>query len=428
MRKIKLFAVIALVALSLSSCKLSSFDTTTILTAPQMNAANQEIQKSLALSVGEAFELVYPRFGNYQNAIVTIDINGNGENEAICFYTTSQDQKVNFTVLETHGGEWHSHSMSHSQSAAQIDRVDFFDYNGDGIKEIVVGWQYTSGEEKALEIFEYGKDSKLKSLYTGLYNNLVVFENSVVAISKNATGKTASATLVGKKGSSVGIVGTAALNNAISGIINVQQSILDDKYKVIFVDEQLENSMFTTEIISVNSKGDISNISAQFNAITSRNTPIICTDVNGDSIPDIPIEKKFPSYKNADKTENLYYVDWYGISSDGAKRIVSAYTSTNEQFLLAFPDKWVDNITVQKDSSSDRQINFFMLADDEKIPMFSLRVFSRQEFLNDIINLGWQSFYESDENVYAFKSDSSQLPEEFTVDINLITQLFKILS
>ena len=100
----------------------------------------------------------------------------------------------------------------------------------------------------------------------------------------------------------------------------------------------------------------------------------------------------------------------------------------NEKFILQLDDAWTDKITVQKDKASDRQIHFYQLSESGNIPMFSVRVFSHQEFSDDIKNQGWISVAEQGENVYAYRERAADgLSEEFKVDIIKFKKLFKLL-
>ena len=425
MKKTRFIAVLICLLVCLSSCRISNFDTDALLTPPQMNAANQQIQKALAAAVGSTYELVYPKSGIYQNAIVSVDINGNGTNEAICFYTAGQDKKVSFTVLENIDGSWLAKSMITSQSES-VDFIDFFDYNSDGAKELVIGWQYLLGEEKALEVFEYS-NANLSSAYTGLYSNCIVFDNSLVLISRNTTGKTATASIIGKRSKSVDVIGTASLNSSISSIVSVQSSKIGD-YSAIFIDEQLENQLYSTEVLTVSQNGDLTNISAEITALTTRKSPVRCMDINKDGIIDTPVEKAFSSYTIDDKTENLYYFEWYGIDQNGSlSRLFNAYVGSNEQFIIKLDDKWSGSITVQKDKVNDREIDFYMIGDEKNELMFSFRIFSQQEFSDEIRALGWIQVAGENENVYAFKPEQVVTDKYFVVDQQKFTQLFELL-
>ncbi len=428
MKKSRLFIALVCILTLLSSCTISNFDANALLTPPQMNAANSQIQKALSAAVGGSFSLVYPKTGNYQNAIITVDITGDGQKEAVCFYIVGNDQKISFTILKQQNNKWETYGVSQSQSASAIDCVNFFDASGDGKKEIVIGWQYLSGDEKALEVFTCTENS-IESAFTGLYTSLVVFERNIVTISRNATGNTASATLIGHSMTGVSVIGTAALNNAITGIINIQGATLTEGTNAVFIDEQLESGMFVSELLTVSKFGDISNVTATMGSVTTRNSTVTCTDVNADGVPDIPVEKLFPSYENAGKVETLAYIDWYDVHEKEPSLIMSAYTSANENFIIELPKEWVGAITAQRDAATDRQVHFYMQGDEGNVPMFSVRVFSQQEFSEDIQSLGWSPIEKSNENVYAFKQNNSEgLPEGFKVDAARFTGMFKLIS
>ena len=89
------------------------------------------------------------------------------------------------------------------------------------MREIVIGWQYLQGDEKALEVYNYGDSAKIESLYTGMYSNIIVFDKTLATLSRNTTGKTATATLVGKQGKTVGVMGTASLNGKVGHAVTV---------------------------------------------------------------------------------------------------------------------------------------------------------------------------------------------------------------
>lgn len=425
-KKICIPIVCVMMIVLLSSCHISSFDTDTLLTPPQMNEVNSEIQDSIQRTIGGNYELRYPKSGNYQTAITSVDLTGDGVSESMCFYTSGNDRKVSFIILEKISDKWTAIGIAESQ-ATDIDRVAFADLDGDSIMEIVVGWQYTSGEERAIEIFKFGTDTEMESVHTGMYNNFVVFNDSVVVISRNTTGKTASATLIGKKGRSISILNTVSLNTYITGFISVQSETANN-IKSVYIDEQLESLMYATEVLTINENGEFTVTSSTLSDQTMRTRAYICTDIDDDGSLDIPVERALPEYKRGDITENLVYVDWYSYSGGLIEYITSAYTSTNESFFIELPEEWIDNITIQRDEKADRSTHFYMIDGENYIPMFSVRVFSQQEFTDNVKSTGWFEIATVNENVYTFRADSSNLPDKFTVDTEKITEIFHLIS
>ncbi len=430
-KKIVLAALLSLTLL-LSSCKTVGLDSDRLLTPPQMNAADREILSAID-SVSSSYKLIYPKSGSYQTAVTSVDLTGDDKNEAICFYLDGNNKTVSVIVLESIDESWTVKGKSDSRANA-VDRVNFCDLNGDGIKEIVIGWQFQSGEEKAIEIFGFGTDTALKSLYTGMYNNFIAFNDSVVVISRNTSGTTASASLIGRSGNTVSILNTVALNNSIVSFVSVQSGQLSDSRRIVYIDEQLKNLMYTTEVLTIEKPGGLSRSPDDISTKTMRTRAYRCLDINDDKLPDIPVEKNFPVYERNNQQENLTYVEWHVYDGTSLEFLKTAYTSLNEQFMIELPKDWIDNITIQRDSDTERAVHFYYIGKDNQtvdaapIPMFSIRVFSQQEYSDTVQSLGWQTISTSSENVYTFRSDNSELPPQFAVDKDTVSALFKLLS
>ncbi len=427
MKKSLILTFIIVFTVMLNSCKFSGLDSDTLLTPPQMNAADREILRVLE-SVTSSYKLIYPKTGGYQTAITSADIMSDDKNEAVCFYLDGNNNTVSFIILESIDNVWTIRGKYDSR-ASGVERVNFCDLNGDGVKEIVIGWQFLSGEEKALEILGFGPDTAMQSLYTGMYNNFIAFDDCVVVVSRNTTGKTASASLIGRLNNSVSILNTVSLNNSITGFISVQSGQLPDSRRAIYIDEQLESLMYTTEVLIIEPQGELSRSFGTINTQSIRTRAYRCMDINGDKRLDIPVEKTFPEYVRNDVAENLTYVEWYDYDGSSINLITTAYTSINEQFMIKLPDEWIGNITIQRTSDTERSVQFYYIQQNgQLIPMFSVRVFSQQEYTDSIRNIGWDVIATSNENVYTFYSDQSELPEQYVTDITRITDLFNLLS
>ena len=417
--------LILIILLSLSSCKLTGIDSDTLLAPPQMNAADRGILKAIE-GVSSSYKLVYPKSGSYQTAVILTDIDGDESDEAICFYTDGSNKTVNVIVLENGSTAWAVRGV-YSSSAAAVERVSFCDLNGDNIKELIIGWQFLLGEEKALEILDISKQNKIQSLYTGMYNNFISFGDSIVTVSRNTSGKTASASLIAGIGDTISVISTVSLNNSISSFISVQSGLINESRKAIYIDEQLESMAYTTEIVTVSARRELSKSHESISTQTTRTRAYVCADVNDDRQLDLPIEKTFPTYSRNGVAENMSYVEWYNYDGSKTEKLLNAYTSINEKFMITLPDAWIGSITVQRDSETDRAIRFYYTADGAFTPMFSLRVFSQQEYSESVKSLGWELLATSNENVYTYQPGSNTLTGQFKIDGQIIQQLFKLL-
>lgn len=427
MKKIRFISIILVLLMMLTSCNITSFDTDGLLSPPQMNTANNEILKTLRSVIGNSYELIYPSSGNYQTAIISVDLTGNNVNEAVCFYTDGTDKKVNVIILESIESTWKARGIFKSQ-ASSVERVEFTDIDKDGIKETIIGWQYLSGEEKALEILSFGKETEMMSRYTGMYNNVIVFDDCVVSISKNTSGKTASATLIGKGVGEIEILATVALNNAISAFVSIKDGLDKNGKRTIYVDEQLESLVYTTELLTVGDYGELTIAPDEISSLTTRTRASVCTDVDSDGHLDIPTEHMLPEYERNGVKESLVYISWYGYDGVKFDYIKSGYVSVNELFFLEIPENWLGKINIQRDVDSERAIHFYITENEMYIPVFSIRVFSQLEFTDTVQSLGWKAVTTANENVYAYRADTGEIPYEFKTDIDMITERFSLIS
>ena len=127
---------------SLCGCNIFVFDTDNILSPPELTGEFKYIQKALVESIKGEYTLKYPTYGDIKSAVVTEDLDGDGTKEAFAFYSTSDSEEtfMHLNVIVKDKNKYRSVDDS-SKPASGIERIDFYDLNGDGKKEIIVGFE-----------------------------------------------------------------------------------------------------------------------------------------------------------------------------------------------------------------------------------------------------------------------------------------------
>lgn len=280
-------------------------------------------------------------------------------------------------------------------------------------------------------MFSVSSENEIVSRYTGMYNEFITFDDAVVVISKNIALKTASATLIGNTESGIGVVNTVSLNNSIAGFVKIQtgkSELSGSKTDVIFIDEQLDSNTYVTELLMLGG-ADTKTLSViSLNTQTLRLNAHTCKDVDGDGLPDIPIERTLPMYYRNGTEERLSYVDWHSCKSGELTYIKSAYSSVNEPFYIELPQEWIGKITIKRDEVYDRTIHFFALDGENELPMFSIRVFSHQGFHSSSQNSEWLEIASAGENVYTYKNAGGELPKAFSTTLDMIKENLKVIA
>ena len=133
-----------------------SRNTDDMVSPPELTGDMSPIADALYAVAGANCDLKYPTEGTHRSAIVLEDINGDGIFEAFAFYSTSGDEMttMHINVICQSEGKWVSVS-DQTIVATGVEMVDFCDLNGDGIEEILVGWDVNGASEKQLSVFTF---------------------------------------------------------------------------------------------------------------------------------------------------------------------------------------------------------------------------------------------------------------------------------
>lgn len=142
-KRLRLFLLVAVLCatLLLSGCSFNFFSIESLLSPPTLSGKNGEVQKAFNQLVGtKNIQLCTPSKGNYKSSFILFDVDGDGEEEALVFYTdTSSDSSARLAYLDCINGVWVKASDIKG-SGSGVYAVDFADLNNDGTYEITVGW------------------------------------------------------------------------------------------------------------------------------------------------------------------------------------------------------------------------------------------------------------------------------------------------
>lgn len=93
-KKIKVISIIlstVMVVSSFSGCSSIGLNDTELLRPPRATGEKAEIQNVIDNTVGTDYTLQYPKKGDYHSAIITEDLNGDGNEEAMVIYRTNAE-------------------------------------------------------------------------------------------------------------------------------------------------------------------------------------------------------------------------------------------------------------------------------------------------------------------------------------------------
>jgi hypothetical protein len=142
--------------LLLCGCDLLTADTAELLSPPSLSGDLKYISQAVKESAGSGYTLKYPSRGSYRSAVVQKDVNNDGVLEAFAFYSMTDGDVVtmHINVIHKDGEDWVSAGEQHVV-AGGVDKVEFSDLDGDGVLDIIVGWEIYGASEKQLAIYSF---------------------------------------------------------------------------------------------------------------------------------------------------------------------------------------------------------------------------------------------------------------------------------
>lgn len=386
----------------LSGCQFSGFDTLNLMKPPKATGDEANIQQVLEEVGGPDITLKYPQKGAYRSAVVMYDITGNGQEEAIAFYTSNKakDTSLHMTVIGEQEGNW-SNWGDFAGAGSAVDRICFGDMDGDGTKEIIVGWtnaftttlnalsiyRYQSGKivqvdvdysYSAIAIADFDKDSGDEILITTLNNVTEDFISDARLLKMDHETKQVNNI------SRVELDPTIVRYEALT-VGNISPNVLG-----VVIDGYKSDTLMQTEIVYWDGKKGslMAPISMKSGSnVTVRPTSTVSSDIDGNGIIEIPLVLNMPGITSKeDGTEPCYITrwSWYDVTKDNFEYVYNMVTNFSDGYGFQIPEEWDGKVTAKVETET-KTLTFYEWVDDgvvgaQGVALLKIQVFSDAEW------------------------------------------------
>lgn len=366
----------------------------------KLTARIEYVRRTLELQYATVVEPAVIYSGDNTSNIQMQDLDGDGETETavtflrvpgaerplrICLFNKLEDQSYELSCMVEGDG-------------AAIYAVDFEDLSGDGRKELVVSWQASTNAyrlgvyalnhpvlEEAEQPVEGQENSPVKhfpeatelmsTTYSG-YSLLDMDQDTrmeLAVIRIDSAGTNSRMELYGWDESGLALRGTTQLSAGITALTDVTPNFVAENIRALYISGVLMDASQTTDIV-VWRNGRLVNLTMNLETGVSNETiqgyNISPSDVNNDTILEMPRPRMLPSYKEG-VSNNFWLIDWSQYNIKGrAKRVFTTYHNTLDSWYLELPDYWVDQITISRNDSvsGERAVVFSHWNGAEKEP------------------------------------------------------------
>ena len=354
--------MITLAALTLSGCMSISVED--LYSLPQASDEYLQLQRQInsVLSLGAEFSP--PTGGPNRQAVQLKDLDGDGADEVIAFFSILGDSSLRIYIFSMVDGDYSVAEVIEGYGTA-FESVRYTDMDGDGVVEIIVGWQM-GATLKHVSIYSI-KDFHSVLLVGRDYSDITVYDlhddgnESVVVFRLPSQDSGAVAEMLSLMPDGEVVSSEAKLSSGIETITRVLTGRLIDGVPAVFVESEgrFDSGSLVTDIC-VSLDWEFSNVSIKGSnsiSLDTVRTRINSSDVNKDGIIKVPMPRRLQA-----QSETAYYaIDWYAYNSLGHSSLaLTTYHNNSDEWFLILPFNWREKVSVRREDivSGERTVIF----------------------------------------------------------------------
>lgn len=404
-----LCAILCLPLLLCSCAQLTFQNTAELLRAPVMNPALSEVQSVLKEHVkgGGEPQLKFPKEGEWRSPMLLVDMDGDGSEEAVLFYSMSSgappglepSDNVYISVLRKEKGEW---QVTDTQAGLSTDvaSIEVANVFNDNSRQLIVG--YTNSTVKVLVLYQYqggvlasyttGQQQYITYLladFTGDGRQQIAY---VSPVEQEGTG-TSTAKLFILSGTEQGSFAQKEVslysNFTATSAFYLHPSKTAAGVPLLVVDGFATAGLLVSQVLTYSAEGDrfiydedAASI-AEFALATSRRSPLLISrDIDGDGVVEIPQEATTDGGEELlipieGSEYRLKFVTW--------KDFTSGEQPTDKEFgilddrrnlYIRLPDEWKDEIILRTGEEEDEWV---ICSARSEVVLLSLRALQPDE-------------------------------------------------
>lgn len=370
-RKVFLVLAIAAFCLAFSGCTVFETDTEALMHPPVFSEEQAKLNEALTAVIGEDYSLKYPASGGTNSAFIFRDLDEDGTDEAMAFYSTG-DNNTRINILKSSGEGWVS-VYEAAGFSGDIENIEFAHID-EKSPAVIIKWASEIGiyrfEENRLERLHgsecYG--SETTDMDGDGYSDIIIFKGTNMDRSV--------LNVFHKFNEKATLTEDVATHAEYAEVYSSSVGNLGDGRTAYFMDSEIYEGVYLTEILTVEENKVVEHTIDDFvedetagqeeedpsgtivivggnlgkRRIFTRNTAVSCMDTNADGIMEFPVEVREDYAREA--SETVYYLEFMQYNGTSSMPVWHGVANTKAGYLFAVPVPWNSAAKVSIDSTS----------------------------------------------------------------------------
>lgn len=418
MKKINTFVILLCFILLLTGCSnfrmAASIDDLISPVAP--SGDNAGVQNALDEYCKSGYSIKIPASGSYTTSFILKDIDNDSVNEAIAFYEPSNKMgTVSMSVLKKTGDKWTVYENIES-AATDVNSVDFCDLNNDGLEEIIVCWSVVSKTAGfKLNVYRQTADDNGKYLIKSVSDAVTASDficvdmdsdgvKELMIFANGVSSEYPKAELYSYIDNKKKLLGRTKLDSTITSFENITCGVTDEGMSVYADAVRSDGSSMVTEFIYWSDYynsivSPFYSYSTSRTTETSRNSMIVCRDIDSDGTIEIPTDADFSKLPSGIEAQS-----WMAYGNTVLSRKCYSLSCKRDGFIIVIPDDMFKKIAIKYDN--DLRL-FKVLDKKEKSTVFEILTVVKTNYnREDGKYSGYEKIFDDSGFVYLAKLNS----------------------
>ena len=371
-RKITLLVLMAFILSALSACSVQEIDE--LYSLPQPSQEYLQLQKLIDAEIAAGSEYSAPTVGSLRQSVQLTDLDGDGVNEALAFFTKAEAPQI---CVYRKNASGYAQALTITGDGTSCGRVEYADLDGDGFSEIMISWK-TSSDMKLLKAYSVKSWASTVLITTSCTDFQIGDLNQdgtmdIAALKFEPGAGTLEMYSLEQDGEV--IQSSAKLSASLTSVERFRVGGLSEGIPAVFVEGQLtddEDNQFCLTDIIICTENKLKNITMSADGTdsdTRRHYQVYCTDIDANGSMEVPIAEKV--YSQSGSTTESYVFDWYSYNADGQRSLcASTYHCEADGWYFVIPEAWREGFTVRRETavlSGERAVVLSQVHGEEEV-------------------------------------------------------------
>lgn len=370
--------VTVLCLLGLGGCVFGSVDEMYAL--PKSSEAYVNLQAKINQEKGSA-EYIAPLSGENRQTIQLVDVDGDGNQEAVAFFrdvTSDAPLKIVFFRQDEHG-EYQVPTRIEGVGT-EIESIEYLDLGGAGGTDILVSWLvstmvhslvgYTLADGQPVEIMRSGYSS-----YLTVDLDDDGRQEVILAQAESGLGAQLRIEYYDGRDGRMEMTSVAPLSEGATGIQSWTGGQLADDVPGLFVTSYFGKDRLITDVFCLKDNQELKNLTLVPDSRRSETSfhyyaGVQPEDIDSDGRMEIPVAQTVKAYGES-SADQFWWFHWMGYRSDGTRELVMTTYHSGDGWYLELPESWTGDFSMCRQESSTvgvRSVTFARGVEDEEDP------------------------------------------------------------